>query len=106
MRALVYLFAYILIFISGLPVSVQAFDSSDSCSIHKSNSAQAERIATNPQKILAKCGEADPQGCEAIPSVPINSDRAFHKSNTQIQLNFNPLSLHGQEHLCPRAPPA
>jgi len=105
MRALVYLFAYLLIFISGLPVSLQTCHSSDSCSIHNSNDVQAERLGAHAQKILAKQGESEAEWCDTLPSTQIVPDYFFQTGNLNIPRKFIFLSLHVQDHLCPRAPP-
>ena len=105
MRVLVYLFAYLLIFISGLPAPVHAFDCSDTCSFHTATQTQAERLATDTQKILAKEVELDPQWCDALPPSRLISYSCFHKNTQNFPFNLILVPLHVQDHLCPRAPP-
>jgi hypothetical protein len=105
MRVFAYLFAYVLIFMSGFPASAQAFDCSEASSLYKNQGAQAERVATSPYKISVKQTESDPHWGDASPPALITADFPFHSDKPCFPRKITCSSASGPEHLCPRAPP-
>jgi hypothetical protein len=105
MRILTYLFAYVLIFISGFPASAQGIDCSKVHSIHKNGDAQTERVATNPYKISVKQTESDPHSDDLLYPALITAYLVFHAVRPCSPRKITCSSTPEAEHLCPRAPP-